>query len=465
MHAHQCPLLYNRSGQTIATHLWIVGKLLSMTEPTTGKRDFTLLSNRLIHHVIANCFPKIGRRLTQPASVLFIDSLKSMTAWDFDEAKRGKPTPANIQNDLEFVVNYLLTPKEDALDGKIPNLIKQAELVRDKKEEWLYTKETCIEFHAVLVSLINDFTASLVALQHIDHKGKPTKGNKEFRFHVARTIVSGYMLQRLAKGAALKMHLDNISPLLKRYHFQTSMSTQQPEECDEDIEAVRASVRKGEPLATAYLDWFRLLVVHFDAVDILAAYVAGKSFPFKDISISIMVPPHLTQELLPWRDLFVESTLPTPADTIPDVPKATNDDILLFLNEALQTLPQFGKARAAWNKRGMEATKTCFEVLKTSNVKSWKKCATRVLDMLAVDNLSDDAVKEITTEIETAYKSTLFFSALNKTSNSNFKGSLHCEAALASLLTEASLASKDILARMKVSQVSDLFLSTESHFL
>jgi hypothetical protein len=402
-------------------------------------------------------------------------SLRSVQTWDFDEAKRGKPTLVNIQNDLEFVLNYLLTPKKDALDGKIPNLIKQAKLLRDDKEKWLYTKETCVEFHTVLITLINDFAASLAALaalKDIDRPGKPTKGNEQFRSYVARTIVSGYMLQRLAKGAALKMHLDTISPSLicwHDHHSQTSMSTtpmstEQPAERDEDIEAVRESVKKGEPLATAYLNWFRLLVVHFDAVDILATYVTGKSFPYQDISINIMVPPDSTQEFLPWQNLFVESTLPTPA-TILGVPNATNDDIFQFLTGALQSLPQFQRAKAAWSKRDIKVTKACFESLKTSNVKSWVKCAMRVLDLLKDDNLPDDTVEEITTEINSALKSISFFAGLAKISTSKFKGSLHCEASLASLLTETSLASQDILARMKVSQVSDLFLSTESHFL
>ncbi len=61
VHAHQCPLLYNRSGMTIAQHLWIMSKLLSMKEPITdnkkeSKSDPAVLSKRLQLHVIATCF-------------------------------------------------------------------------------------------------------------------------------------------------------------------------------------------------------------------------------------------------------------------------------------------------------------------------------------------------------------------------------------------------------------------------
>src|SRR6266699_4661817 len=108
VHAHQCPLLYNRSGMTIAQHLWIMSKLLSMKEPITDnkkepKRDPAVLSKRLQLHVIATCFPKMLRRFKQPASRLFIESLESVKAWEFDEDKRGQPSKKEIGNDREFV--------------------------------------------------------------------------------------------------------------------------------------------------------------------------------------------------------------------------------------------------------------------------------------------------------------------------------------------------------------------------
>jgi hypothetical protein len=56
--------------------------------------------------------------------------------------------------------------------------------------------------------------------------------------------------------------------------------------------------------------------------------------------------------------------------------------------------------------------------------------------------------------------STNFFTALVNDKESafqSFSGTLHCEACLASLLAETSLASKDISARMKASPVSTHF--------
>jgi len=451
-----------------------MSKLLSMKEPITDnkkepKRDPAVLSKRLQLHVIATCFPKMLRRFKQPASRLFIESLESVKAWEFDEDKRGQPSKKEIGNDREFVADYLLPTEWRALVGEIPNLINQAKLVGDKTKtvERLYTQETCMEFHKVLIYVIKDFMNSLNALQG----AKPnalTRGTEDFKKKVLRAAVSGYMLQKLTKGAAIKMHLNTIAPLLKSWndcHSQTSMSTQGPiensEERDEDIEAVCESVKKGDSLATSYLDWLRLLVTHFDAISVLVGYVTGPEFNCEAISIEIVVAPRVEPILLPWRTLFSDATLfpiTTPLD-FPLTGTTTNAAILKFLNQALETLPQFKVARDAWSRGDKDATIRCFEKLMTSKVKSWVKCAERMLAMLSNDSFSDD----ITTEIQSMCKSTAFFDAL--AADKGFSGTLHCEACLASLLAKDSLASKEILARMKVSQVSDLFLSPESHFL
>ena len=107
------------------------------------------------------------------------------------------------------------------------------------------------------------------------------------------------MFHRLANGAALKMHLKNIAPLLRRWnacHSQMSLSMQGPGEKLEVV--VHESVRKGDSLVTSYLDWFRLLIAHFDAISILIGYVTRTSFKYKAISIKILVAQPVDRVLL-----------------------------------------------------------------------------------------------------------------------------------------------------------------------
>ena len=476
-HAHQCPLLYNRTGQTVARHLWIIGRLLDMKDPNTGKWGST--ANDLLFHVVATCFAKMSRRLRQPVSKFFIESLQSVTEWTFHEEKRDKPKAfgkdedrqkMEIEEDKRFVADYLLPI---ATRGKFPELRRQAQLVKDGKDTRLYTEESYQEFHCMLLELINKFTKSLLELRDplrtqkssMDH---PIPGDEAFKNKVSKALVYGYALQRLVKGAALKMHLQTIAPSLKMWNLRkspTPISTEEElRERDEDIQAVHQSVQNGAAVVTSYLDWFKLLISHFDAVDILVSYVTSRKID--SISINILVAPFVDKKLLPWKDLFGDSTLlPAPAVPGTEGKQASNNEILTFITTALAMLPKIKEAERAWNNRDKRNTTICFQTLKTSNVKSWVKCAEKILVKLEDDNLSDQTSGEITSEIQSLRKSTFFFDALVEPKFSSFSGTLHCEACLASLLAESPLASKDILARMEVSQVSDLFLSSESHLL
>jgi hypothetical protein len=480
----------------MAQHLMIISKLLSMKAPTGDKEKHkrTMILS-LQKHVVATCFTKISHRLRQAASKSFIKSLKSVTTWEFDEKNRGQPSTKETGNDREFAA-YLLTIKGKSF-GNIPALIAQAELVKNGTDQRLYTEESFTEFHTMLLDLIDDFRVSLITLGDLV-KGKdvPTIGTEAFRKEVVRTAVFGYMLQKLAKGAALRMHLNTIAPLLINwddYHSQMPMSpgenpserdvgletdveetedmeeTEDVQEPDLDIELVNEARRKGDALATTYLDWLRLLVAHFDAISVLVGYVTGPEFKYDAISIEMVVDQHVDLDILPWRTLFSNPKL-FPTTSTEDARfneinyATTNAEILNFLNEALETLPQIESARSAWDKGDKVTTIECFKKLKTSKVKSWEKCAEEMLVKLGNDSPSDVITTEITTKFQSLRKSTAIFDALAK--DEKFKGALHCEALLASLLTKTPHdASEDILEQMKASQLSDLFLSPGSHFL
>jgi len=471
----------------MAKHLWITSKLLSMKAPVTDNEtepgdNWAALMQRLQCHVIATCCPKIARRLRLSASDFFINSLESVKDWEFDEDQRSEPSAKEIANDAEVAALLL----EESSVVNFPNLLEQAKLIENQIDKRLYTKETCLEFHIMLLSRIDDFKQSLFSVESFKRTANPpTEGPPDFQEAVLQAAMSGSMLQQLTKGAALKMHLKTIAPLLKRndrtplsmpFGLYAKPNKQQgpakiPEERDEEIEVVCESVKKGNSLAVDYLDWLKLLVTHFDAISILVNYVTGPEFKHDGISIEIVVPPPLVQGILPWQSLLSDSTL-FPTLSAPSLNViVTNAKIKEYLDEALLIFPQFELAQKAWNDGDKAATINCFEELKEAKVKSWVMWAEAMIAKLKGNNSpyvwsndgSDTWAKGIATEIEASRKSTAFFAAL--ANNKDFGGTMHCEACLASLLTEGSLVSKDILARMKVSQVSNLFLSPESHFL
>jgi hypothetical protein len=466
----------------MARHLWITSKLLGMKAPvnTDPREHFVTLIRRLQCHTVATCFAKVARRFILPGSILFLESLESVKGWEFDEAQRDQPSAKEISNDKDFAVQFLL-PLKELHAAKFPNLFHQATLIERNKDNKLYTKETHLEFHTMLLSRIKDFKKSLLDLKGFKRTADPpTKGTPEFQKAVLRAAASGYMLQKLTKSAALKMHLNTIAPFLKRDNPTSSSKPFWPqgpgenlEERDEDIEAVCESAKKGDSLAESYLNWLKLLIAHFDAISILVGYVTGPEFKYNAISIELVVPPRLEPTILSWRSLLSDATL-FPTTTIPNIrlPNVnyyvSNDALIEFLAGAVEALPQFKLAQKCWVAGDKAKTIKCFETLKQAKVKVWMEWAGGMIDKLesndsqfvwsngGLDTSTSNAWSEgIANEIEDALKSTAFFDALSK--DSEFGGAIHCEACLASLLAKGSLVSEGTLAQMKVSQVSDLF--------
>ena len=117
----------------------------------------------------------------------------------------------------------------------------------------------------------------------------------------------GYVLQRLAHGTALHMHLKTIAPLLMHSNFlpQKEMPVPAPgeveeqEEFDEDLKAVHPLVNVNSVVQThlwmSYIDWLGLIVVHFNAVEILIRYFTGEGGLF----FSYFDPPTCEQTFTP----------------------------------------------------------------------------------------------------------------------------------------------------------------------
>jgi len=124
-----------------------------------------------------------------------------------------------------------------------------------------------IEFHHLLIELLMRFENSLAELAKARGNAKdPTRGSEEFKPKVELVMLCGYALQRLAEGAALRMHLKTIAPFLKSWniHTRTSMSKSAPdeeqEELDEDLKAIQPFVGKEgseTSLWQSYVDWFQ----------------------------------------------------------------------------------------------------------------------------------------------------------------------------------------------------------------
>ncbi|KAF8953369.1 hypothetical protein BDZ97DRAFT_1929731 [Flammula alnicola] len=178
------------SHSMMAKHLWILSKLIIMKEPSIygPKRNPSSVSERLLHYP-------------------YIQSLKQVMTFQFDESKLDQASKDETANNKLFLIKFMLSAVS-RLHTKVPKLMEQAKVAKDNKAFQFYTKDTCTEFHELLVELLLHFQESLDELAKARGNAKsPTKASDEFKQKVELIMLCGYGLQRLAKGAALRMHL------------------------------------------------------------------------------------------------------------------------------------------------------------------------------------------------------------------------------------------------------------------
>ena len=458
-HTH---IIYNRSHPTLSTHIWILSKLLLMPDP----------HDRLLRHVIATCHRRMIRRIHHPTlSKPYLVSLKAVTAFSFVEPlQHQEPNPAAIESD-RLLLSKFLSSAAPKLHTKLPKIEEQIALVKAEQPFKLYTKETCMEFHLLLCELLERFETALAAVLKFRGIGDvPTEGSDDFKVNVVAVLLTGYALQQMARGSAIETHLKTIAPLLRDHRraqadvgAKAEMSGMETRERDVELEGLQPTVIQFDgapmPLWRSYRDWLRLMVVHFDAVEILVAYITGPHFNHGPISIKILVSPPVGEAMLPWQTLFKNSDLfpdhivssaPDALDALDNASLPTNAGILKFLQDAVSSNPEDALDAAKMAAKAVRfkpnSTHPAFvqaikkvELLGNSKLPGWRESAAKII--LKIENLEATApassdrvalVRDITCAVQSLVDSANFYADLKGLQI--FKGTLHCEACLASLL-------------------------------
>jgi hypothetical protein len=79
----------------------------------------------------------------------------------------------------------------------------------------IYSAETYLGFHILLLKLLTEFFKALQQLSESQHSRLSKSQTPEYRKERLTLVVKwGYALQKLAQGAVLHMHLKNIEPML-----------------------------------------------------------------------------------------------------------------------------------------------------------------------------------------------------------------------------------------------------------
>ena len=322
--------------------------------------------------------------------------------------------------------------------------------------------------------------------------------HKSFGEALDAAMTVGHALLRLSRGLALPQYLRNIESLLETHNpslANTSKSVlekgvgpkeQKHDQClkaqlsnralevdegpnkqqynldaaqldedseqqerDQDLEAVGAN----EKVWQRHLDWLKVILSHYGAVRTLVVYVNGPHFrPYKAILMRIMNYPPSSRQLLSWK------TLLNPAQNLgfPEISlKYFNDDIenkiivhhldeacQLFCGEFLQQLSHGSVGKGT----DLKALYDSLKKLSTCNVKSLSAPAEAALKWIDVEESQTPALlysiknhEEFIASIQPLRHWKRFFSELKEQSGEariqiGFKGAMHCEVCITSLL-------------------------------
>ena len=228
----------------------------------------------------------------------------------------------------EFLASYKVKEPPTQFDTLVERLLKKVDerLLKEADESLmlseaieLYTNDTRTEFHELLLLLLHRFEHVLNLLVPYKNPSDSDLQPSEFKEAVEQLNYYALALLRLARGRAFRMHLENVGHLLDDpRHTSAGASTDdhieehdnaRDEEQEEDFDGVLPPQK-----LKSYVAWLRLIVAHFDAVEILARFVELNFPPYRSISIQVLVPPSTSPDKLDWRELFVlDGPLPSPA--------------------------------------------------------------------------------------------------------------------------------------------------------
>lgn len=448
----------------------------------------TELAGNLFKYTAAISCRKIKRRITNKhVSQPYIEALQKV-------GTMGIPSPPESHNSglpEEVKHDLLLLKFIAALQGnlatKTPNLLALAKLVSPPFP--IYNNITCTEFHELLLELLNRFEKAVIDLCNLDDLDeRPDDYSSQFATTLRHVHMFGYGLLKLARGQTFQMHMENIGPLLNSVQqydidpFQNAVpeGSQLELEVEEELQSVLFSMNEDKEgtqktPAKSYVNWLRLTVAHFDAIEIVMQYVMSDSFAHNYIAVTNLVAPLTSRALYPWQELLKNKQYFPTTDPLNPISQTSNDDILNFLQEMV---PKEARARklsvsaeaasAAWKKRQSQQVYQRMNDIVDLGDKDVKEIATSVQTQLKnwPKSNNDDA---ITKGIEDLYKKLYplppgnhFFSSLEKL---EFRGALHCEMCLASLVDMATKPDTPdsnfphVLSQLKVIILSNSFLA------
>ena len=367
----------------------------------------------------------------------FLNTLMHLDdAWEFYDPKppstpNGTPKYSAVDEDfLDFVDQF-----QDQIEGlSIPHLTRLASEFKIKKKpvQHLYTKDTYREIHHLLCKLLAAYQKRLCKLSQFT---KP-QGKDVLIPDVIDVAFVGVGLHTMAYGSVLHKHFEAMSDILntvmqskpwekktmpndpevREHNTILSEGTFPSDDPQDDLQDDPELLQDSELIAVqpqtkitdtgmlgvseSFHKWSRLMVSYFEAVKTVTNFVKDKKSKF--ISLTVVDIPHQGEKMMKWSDLA-----DGPYDTVEENHPTFRFDTpsLRFANAPDKPEVDLATDDTAWAAQLKEIT----------NADDFRR-----------------TVKYITSKHSSIAQ--FFDNTAALSVGDHFKGTVHCEAGLASLV-------------------------------
>ena len=464
----------NRNAPEEVSHLWVLAKIL-----TTLKSE-PALRFRCMKYVIAASHPKIRRRFETLSSKEYwqcfasveLDSevIHSLAARAASKRKRHH---IELENDFNFLTILQESQIVPDYEKRFPNIAKAlkelpnltCEIPPDVTTHCATTSElfndtTCKEYHSLFMALMDQYKA------FVDKIATAAKDEEPFEDKLDCAVKTGHALLTMVKGRAFYLYLSTIAFKLSDGRIESEERDAEERDAEEhdaeERDAEEGDVKAGTTLwdtveadtATTVLwkpfkSWIMLMLVQLDAADALCAFVKRVELSNAEIDVKLVYSPLVSDKTISLEDLLTQTYIPE----APMTNLKTNAKLLDFVKTA-KTLKSQAKRISSFTEKwdpecASEAELFLQEVLdetKKEHEEDSKQKKDGVDPNKIISELSSEIIgllsgpaqgADILTKfaaLETELKERQRRYTLPFTEKPIFKGALHCEAGLASIL-------------------------------
>jgi hypothetical protein len=481
----------NRVAPNEVSHLWVLAKML-----TTLKSEPDLLFH-FMKYVIAASHQKIKRRFRMSHSKEYWQCFSSVKPEDIpfravQAASKRKRLQIELENDYRFLITLGEGKIVSNYEVKYPNIanvlkellnLKDSDGTSPDKKGFcattfeLFNDKTWKEYHFLFMALMDQYK------KFVNEIDSDAKSRNPFGGKLGSIVETGHALLTMVKGRGFYLYLSTIASKLSKHLSEGSgidSEAHNPEEHDsgkrdskehdsEEHDSEERDAEEGttlwdpvevDTMTTAlwkpFKSWVMLMLVQLDAADALCAFAKQVELSEAEIEVRIVYPPLVSDETIPLEVLLTQTNY------IPEAPitdPKTNAKLLDFIKTA-NTLKRQTKLvsdfKEKWDPmRASEAKSLIQQVLDESKKehedskqrnasgvdpnKMISELCSQIIDLLSRPTQDAGAdILALFTDLEIEMKERQARYNLPFMEKATFKGALHCEAGLASILDKTT---------------------------